>query len=283
VFSTPDLMRQIANAHTAFNVLIAVLFLPTLGLIARLVEKLVPESPGEKKFGPKYLDEHVLGTPSLALSQATREALRASDIVKEMLIDSIKAFQVDDPGLISGIKDRDNLVDILDRQIRLYLTRLSSSSLTESQSRRAVALLEATRDLENIGDIIDRNVMPLALKRINKGLMFSQEGMDEIIAFHKKLVDNFDMAISAFSAHDRELARRVLRNKEEIEALERELTQNHLERLRKGLRESIETSHIHLDVISNYARINSLITHIIYPVFEDARTNRREDAEVVGG
>ncbi len=278
--TTPDLLRQIANAHTLFNLIIAVLFLPFVGLFAKTIAKLVPEKAEEKKFGPLYLDEHVLGTPSLALSQATREALRASDIVREMLLDSIKAFQVEDPALIANIKDKDNLVDMLDRQIRLYVTRLSLSRLMESHSRRAVALLETTRDLENIGDIIDRNIMPLAAKRIIKGLMFSQEGMAEIISFHKKLVENFDMAISAFAAHDRDLARRVLRNKEEFESLEHELTQAHLERLRKGLRESMETSHIHLDAIGNFARINSLITHIIYPIFEDARGKVREDVGI---
>jgi phosphate:Na+ symporter len=278
-----ELARQIANAHTLFNIIMAVCFLPFLGLFSKLLVKLVPESPEEKKFGPKYLDDHVLGTPSLALGQATRETLRESDIVREMLIDSIKVFQVDDPGLIAAIRDKDNLVDILDRQIRLYLTRLSSSTLTEIHSRRAVGLLEASRDLESIGDIIDRNIMPLATKRITKGLLFSEEGMNEIIGYHKKLVENFDMSLSAFTGNDRDLGRRVLRNKEELEELERELVQAHLERLRKGLRESMETSHIHLDTIGNYARINSLITHIVYPIFEDVRSRGREETFVVGG
>jgi phosphate:Na+ symporter len=200
-----------------------------------------------------------------------------------MLIDSIKVFQVNDPAMISAIKDRDNEVDVLDRKIRLYLTRLSSNNLSESQSRRAVALLEASRDLESIGDIVDRNLMPLAMKRISKGLMFSEEGINEMIAFHKKLIEHFDAAISAFTDQDRDLGRRVLRNKEELELLEREMTQAHLERLRKGLRESLETSHIHLDTFGNLARINSLITHIIYPVFEDARSRGREESYVIGG
>lgn len=281
--STTDLLRQIANAHTFFNIIMAVVFLPFIGLFGRAVEHLIPETSDEKKFGPQYLDDHVLVTPSIALSQATREALRASDIVREMLIDSIKVFQAGDQGMIENIKQKDNMVDILDRQIRLYITRLSSSTITEANSRRAVALLEATRDLENIGDIIDRNLMPLAAKRIGKGLMFSQEGIEEIISFHKKVVENFDIAISAFAANDRDLARQVLRNKEIIEELERDLSQTHLERLRKGLRESIETSHIHLDVIGNLARINSLITHMVYPIFEDTRSQRREDVGVVGG
>jgi phosphate:Na+ symporter len=197
-----------------------------------------------------------------------------------MLSNAIKVFKSDDPTLIWSVKDKDNLIDVLDRQIRLYLTRLSSSNLTESQSHRAVALLEIIRDLENIGDIIDRNLMPLAVKRINKGIMFSREGLEEITLFHKKVMENFDLAISAFASQDRDLAGRVIRNKEDLGTSERELVQAHLERLRKGLRESIETSHIHLDVIGNLARINSLISHAIYPILEDVRTRGHEDVGI---
>jgi phosphate:Na+ symporter len=278
--TTPDFTRQIANANTLFNIIIAVLFLPIIGPFAKMITKLVPEKEEEKKFGPLYLDEHVLTTPSLALGQATREVLRASDIVREMLIDVVKVFQSDDDATITAIKNKDNLIDLLDRQIRFYLTRLSLSPLTESQSRRNMAVLETSRNLENIGDIIDRNLMPLALKRISKGISFSQEGLEEMGLYHKRILENFDTAISAFASHDRDLAERVLRNKEELGIMERELVQAHFDRLRKGLRESIETSHVHLDIISNLARINSLITHLIYTIAEEKRERGREDVGI---
>jgi phosphate:Na+ symporter len=172
------------------------------------------------------------------------------------------------------------MIDLLDRHIRLYMTRLSRSPLSESQTRRAMTVLEITRDLESIGDIIDRNILPLALKRIKKDMTFSQEGLEEMVSFHKKVLENFDLAISAFTGNDRDLAERVLRNKEELGALERELIQAHLDRLRRGFRESIETSHIHLDLIGNLARINTLITHIIYPIIEEKRERGREDAGI---
>jgi phosphate:Na+ symporter len=143
-----------------------------------------------------------------------------------------------------------------------------------------MAVLEISRNLENIGDIIDRNIMPLAMKRISKGITFSQEGLDEIILFHKKVIENFDTAISAFAGNDRVLADQVLRNKEELGMMERELVQAHLDRLRKGFRESIETSHIHLDLIGNLARINSLITHIIYPIIDEKRNRVRDEVGI---
>jgi phosphate:Na+ symporter len=257
-----------------------VVFLPFIGPFSKLVKYLVPEKEEEKKVGPMYLDEHVLGTPALALGQASREALRVSDIVREMLLASVKVFQSDDQTAIMAVKSKDNLIDLLDRHIRLYITRLSSSPLNEFQSRRSMAVLEMSRNLENVGDIIDRNIMPLAMKRINKGITFSQEGLDEILLFHKKVIENFDTAISAFANNDRDLAEQVFRNKEEIGLMERELVQAHLDRLRKGLRESIETSHIHLDLIGNLARINSLITHEVYPIIDEKRELGREDVGI---
>ena len=280
--TAPDLTRQVANANTLFNVIMAVVFLPLIGPFSKLIIHLVPEKEEDKKVGPMYLDEHVLGTPALALGQASREALRVSDIVREMLTEAIRVFQSDDSSAIIAIKNKDNLIDLLDRHIRIYITQMSSLHLTESQSRRAMAVLETSRNLENIGDIIDRNVMPLALKRISKGITFSQEGANEIILFHKKILENFDTAISAFASHDRDLAGQVFRNKEEITTMEREMVQAHLDRLRKGFRESIETSHVHLDLIGNLARINSLITHIIYPIVDEKRKKGREDVGIEG-
>jgi phosphate:Na+ symporter len=278
--STTDLSRQIANANTLFNVILAAICLPIIGPFSKFVIKLVPEETQEKKVGPRYLDEHVLGTPALALGQASREVLRLSDIVREMLLDAIHVFHNDDTASIAAIKGKDNLVDLLDRHIRLYITRLSSSSITETQSRRSLAVLETSRNLENIGDIIDRNIMPLAMKRISKGITFSKEGSDEIGMFHKRVIENFDTAISAFATNDRMLADQVLRNKEELGMTEKELIQAHLDRLRKGLRESIETSHIHLDLIGNFARINSLITHIVYPIIDEKRSRVRDEVGI---
>ena len=104
--------------------------------------------------------------------------------------------------------------------------------------------------------------------------------MSEILSFHRKVLDNFDTAVSAFTSNDRDLADTVLRNKEELSSVERELVQAHLDRLRRGFRESIETSHIHLDLIGNLARVNSLITHIIYPIVEDKRIRGSEDVGI---
>lgn len=267
--TSENIVRQIANAHTFFNFGIALLFLPFTGPLARLVTSLIPERPAvEESSRPKYLDLMVLDTPALALGQATREALRMSDIVRDMYRDTIRVFTENNQEALEQIERKDDWVDTLNREIKLYITKLSAKSLTEEQSEREVALLSLTSDLETIGDIIDRNLMELAKKKIYKGLRFSDQGLKEIIQLHDRVGQNFEQVISAFASHDPDLAQRVILAKDEITHLERELRAAHIQRLHAGLPESIETSAIHLDILTNLVRINHHVTSIAYPIIE---------------
>ena len=264
-----DPLRQIANAHTLFNLGIAILFLPFASPLARLVIKLIPEKPmGEDPSEPKYLDPHVLDSPSLALAQATREALRMADIVQGMLKDMIRVFKEDNESLLETIEQSENWLDHLNRQVKLYLTKLSEQGLTEEQSQREHALLTLINDLENIGDIVDRNLLDLARKKIYKGLRFSDRGLEEIVELHHHVFKNFHRVISAFTSQDVPLAQQVIKEKTAIHQLEREFKQTHIHRLHQGLPETIETSAIHLDVLTNLKRINSHVTSIAYPIAE---------------
>ncbi len=266
-----DLARQIANAHTIFNVGLAVLLLPATGLLATLVRKLLPpRAAGTEPFGPKYLDERVLESPPVAFGQAAREVLRMADIVQAMLRDTIRAFEGHDPDLVQRIEDTDDRVDRLDREVKLFLTKLSKAGLTEAQARRELELLAFSTDLEAVGDIIDKNLMALAKKRISRGLVFSDEGWREIVDFHQKVCENFELAVSAFTTRDIDLARTLLRHKTRLGEIERALNAAHIDRLHRGLRETIETSSIHLDLLSNLHRINSHVTNVAYPIIEAA-------------
>lgn len=268
--TAPDPMRQIANAHTFFNVALAVMFLPFSGWMAWLMENMVTSEGEAAPFGPKYLDEGVLSTPSLALSQAAREADRMADIVQDMFSKTINAFRDRDQRLVEEIEETDDKVDKLDRGIRFFLAKLSRTALTDEQSRREFSLLAVTSDLENIGDIIDKNLMSLARKRIKGGVSFTREGFEEIITFHAKISENFSLAVAAFIAHDVDLAGRVVKNKERITELEKECRAAHIQRLKQGLPESFETSAIHLDILSNMLRINSYITHMAITLLENS-------------
>lgn len=269
VSTAESLPRQIANAHTIFNIGIALVFLPFLPIAEKVFTRIVPEKVSPEKFGPRYLDSHLFSTPELALGQATREAIRMADIVEEMIKGTISVFKNNDRELLEKIEDRDDDVDLLDREIKLYLVKILRGSLTDSLSKREIDILDMINNLENIGDIVDKNLMRSAKKKINSGLSFSKEGMEEIATFHGKIIENFDLAISAFTSRSADLASKVVNRKDRIEEMCKELKQAHINRLHLGYKESIETSSIHLDVLTNLERINSHITQMAYPLLEE--------------
>jgi phosphate:Na+ symporter len=267
--SASSLTHQIANAHTLFNLGLAVVFLPFTVPFAAFVARLVKERPRADEWArPKYLDPHVLDVPSLALSQATRETLRMADLVHEMVRDTIKAFADGDQELVESIERKEDWVDALNREIKLYITKLSEKSLTKEQLDREMVLLAVINDLENIGDIVDKNLMELAKKKLYKDLRFSDNGVREMIELHALVEKNFERVIAAFASQDAEVAKQVIEEKARISHKERQLKQAHIHRLHAGLPESIETSAIHLDVLTNLKRINSHVTNIAYPLVD---------------
>ena len=272
--------HQIANAHTLFNCIVALLFIPFTAPVYRLVLSLSParNELHEERFGPKYLNPELLPTPSLALAAATREAMRLAEIVQDMLAISIRPFAepCPDPEMIEKIEQMDDKVDILDREIRFYLTHVARNPLAEEEAKREMEILNLIYNLESLGDVIDKNLMELAKKKCRKEASFSKEGKDELIAFHQKIYQNLVLGLSAFATRDETIAQQVLRNKSKIRDLEQEYYQNHLRRLEEGLAESFETSRIHLDLLSNLRRINSYITNIAYPIVAKPKTAEKE-------
>jgi len=265
-----DPARRIANAHTLFNVGISLLFLPFAPLAARAIEALVPDDqPGDSPFRTRYLDPRALDQPALALGQATREALRMADIVQGMFRDVIPVFRDNDQELLEDVERRDDQVDFLEREIKLFLARLGREGMSPDLSRKEIGLISIIGNLENIGDIIDKNLMELARKKIAQGRRFSDAGWAEIVEFHGLVAKNLELAIAAFATWDRALAQQVLDQRPLVRRRERELRESHLARLRAGLAESIETSEIHLDILTNLKRISSHVSALAFPILEE--------------
>ncbi len=268
--SASDLARQIANAHTFFNVGISAIFLPFIPWAARAIIALVPDRPAEEQpFRTRYLDARFLDQPALALGQATREALRMADVVQGMLRDTATVFRSGSQGLLEEVERRDDQVDHLEREIKLYLTRLAPETMSPDLTRKSIALLSFIMNLENIGDIIDKNLMDLARKKLYQARRFSEAGQFELMEFHALVSKNMERAIAAFASGDRGLAQEVLDHRSTIRQRERELRQSHIQRLQAGLAESLETSEIHLDVLTNLKRINSHVTALAFPIIEE--------------
>ena len=264
--TSPDVQRQIANAHTIFNVALALVFLPFAGLAADLISRLIPESRRPNEGGPMYLNPAVLDTPAVALGQALREVLRMGDVVLQSLRETRVVLEHNDEALMREIVARDDLIDRLEEDIKQYLVKLREHSLTEEQAERETALIFVIVNLEEIGDVIDKNLMELAEKKIRGNHVFSAQGWREIADLHAKVVENLELAMGALASGDREVAEKVIRHKSVVNTMERQLRAAHIQRLHEGLRESIDTSSIHLDLLASFKRANSLVTGIAYAV-----------------
>jgi phosphate:Na+ symporter len=265
-----DVARQIANAHTFFNVAISALFLPFAPWAARVITALVPEEErGDNPYRTRYLDDRFLDQPALAIGQATREALRMGDVAQNMLRDAMVVLRTDNQELLEDVERRDDQLDYLDREIKLFIARLGRETMSAGMAQKEIALISFIGNLENIGDIIDKNLMELARKKLYQGRRFSEAGEAELIEFHSLVSKNLERAIAGFAANDRSLAQEVLDMRPMVRQRERELRDSHLARLRRGLAESLETSEIHLDVLTNLKRISSHITALVYPILEE--------------
>ena len=266
-----DPARMVVNFHTAFNIIAALALFPLARVFARLTTRLLPDRPlVEDNSKPKYLDADVLDTPSEALACAMRETLNMGDRVADMLRKSLLAFEQQDIKLVKDVEAADDAVDKLYEAIKLYLVKASKAQMTDEESRRYVEILTFTTNLEHVGDIVDKNLMELAAKKIRNGFTFSEEGTGEIRRFHAHIMDNLQLAFNVFATRDLNLARRLFSEKIAMRAAESKAADSHFARLRAGRTESIETSSIHLDVIRDLKRIHGHIVSVAYPILETA-------------
>lgn len=261
--------RQIANFHTAFNIALLVVFLPLTPLMARLVSAMLSQEAGPAgPVKPRYLDPAVIDKPSVAISCATREALRMADTVETMLRGVLEILRTDDGKLLDRLSALDDEVDTLQESIKLYVTKVTRNPLSEEDSRSCIDLIGFTTNLEHIGDIVDKNLLDTARKKIRKRLSFSEQGWEEMVALHERVIHQMQLALSVFVSGDLATARQLLKDKERFRDLELQGSQKHLARLRSGRVESIETSALHLDILRDLKRINSHLTAVAYPILD---------------
>lgn len=263
--------RMAADFHTVFNVALAVLFVFVLDGVARLLVWLLPESAKQPDPSvPFYLDEAAMRTPSVALACAARETLHMGDVIEAMLKQAMAVLLSNDRKLATEVSRMDNVVDRLDEAVKLYITRLTRESLDEREAARAMEIIAFAINLEHIGDIIDKNLMELAAKKIKHKYEFSKEGAAELEAFHKRILENLKFAFSVFINQDVPTARKLIEEKTQLRIAELGSADSHLARLREGRPESIETSSLHLDILRDLKRIHSHICSVAYPVLEAA-------------
>ena len=154
------------------------------------------------------------------------------------------------------------MVDAFNEEIKTYIMRLSEQALNREESRREMMVLTFANDVETIGDIVDKNLMELAKKRLKLQVEFSREGWVDLEDVFGRVQSNFEMAVAVFASRDRKLARELVRRNQQLGELESELRNRHFHRLHEGLTESAETSAIHLDILTNLKHINTHLTAV---------------------
>jgi phosphate:Na+ symporter len=270
-FNAQDVARQIAMSHTLISIFNTMIFFPLLPLARNLMISIIPEREEEKPFGPKYIDEAFLATPELALEQARKEVVREGENVLGMMKEALRIFDTRDIRLSEAVALKEIRTDILRNAVVPYLSRIAQGYLSEEHSPLQAKLLYIASEIENIGDIIDKNILPMAHKKIENKLWFSDEGWNDIVELHTQVTLNLEECISALTTNNLELARLVAERKPELNRFETELRKRHIERLNTGLKEALETSSIHLDLIDQFKRINSHVSSICFTLLGQLR------------
>jgi phosphate:Na+ symporter len=262
--------RIAANYHTLFNLLIAIVFIGPLPWIARLLTKLFPERVKASDPGvPQYLDADALDTPSVALSNAAREVLRMADVVETMLRASQDLFRDGDLSKVAAVSRTDDTVDKLYSAVRRYLSAINHEALSEEEARRLSDILAFAINLEHVGDIVDKNLMELASKRIRNHLRLPGDALSDITAMHEKLLDHLQLAASVLMFQDVVSARRLVEEKEQFRDMERAITGRHLAQMRSG-NVSTDTSALQLDIVRDLKRIEAHIAATGHSVLEQS-------------
>jgi len=262
--TSSDTLRQIANAHTIMKVIETLLYLPFIGLFVKAVEKIVPGEDIVIEAGPKYLEKHLINTPVFALEAASKEIIRMANDAKVMVDEASAGFLNSDECMLKNLSKREEALDGLQESVTDYLMLLTQRDLSEEEARRIPALLHSVNDIERIGDHSE-NIMELALRRINSGLPFTQDAIDEIKEM-LSLVDNMiEYSIDALTDNSYDKAEEVLRAEDKVNELTETYRKHHIDRLAQN-KCNVLSGIIFLDMISNYEKIGDHVTNIAQAV-----------------
>lgn len=266
----PTKARAVADFHTLFNLAVALVSLPLLSPYASLLRRLLPDraDPADPAR-PLYLDPAAKETPIVALGAASREALRLADVLEEMLLGVSAGLAKGDRRLLVETRRREDVLDKLNIAIKSYLTSLDPDELNETDQRRLNEILTFTMNIEQAGDVVDRNFLPHASKRLKRGLVFSNEEQSDLSAMIERLAANLKTAASLFVTEDPRTARLLVDQKAVFRDAEAKATASHFDSLRNSDLQTAQASSIHLDLLRDMKLINShIVAAAAYPVLE---------------
>ncbi len=249
--------RQIANAHTLFNVANTFIFIWFTTVIARFIEWMIPDHPMdvESTVSAKYLDTDVLSTPSIALDLVRREIKHMGTHVVKMVSDIMPAILHGNAMALEAVRSNDERVDFLHAEIVIYLGRISQAELTEKQTVELMHLMDAANDLENIGDVVEMNLVELGRQRIGKGVAISPPTQVMLSEFHQVVLDAVGAAIRAVGDDDYDVAQSVTGMKREITRIANSASAHEAQRLVANEPHRIEAYTVEMDITEKLQRI----------------------------
>ncbi|WP_349746168.1 Na/Pi cotransporter family protein [Pseudomonas frederiksbergensis] len=259
--------EMVIGFHLLYNTARCLILLPSVGLMARLCAWLLPERPdinGTAK--PRHLDPTALVTPSLALANAARETLRIGDLVDNMLEAMLAVLRGKQTAVTQEIRRLTDDVEALYSAIKLYLAQMPREDLSEQDSQRWAETIELAINLKLASDLIERMLRKVQQQKTAQRRSFSEVGLEELAGLHSQLIANLRLGLSVFLSSDPESARQLLREKRRFRAQERRLAHAHVSRLHRKIVQSIETSSLHLELIADMRRLNSLFCSSAYAV-----------------
>ncbi|MGL5316138.1 MAG: Na/Pi cotransporter family protein [Peptostreptococcaceae bacterium] len=268
-----DVSRQIANSHTLFNIINVIILLPFSKLIVKLTMKLVPEKEDELEDTKtvKYIDDRMMETPSIALSNTVKETLRMGDKAKIALTTSMDALLQKSQSKVDESLSEEKRVNALQKAILNYLLKLSKTSLNNESREGVDALFNTVNDIERIGDHAE-NIAELAQIVIDSDLKLSEEGKDELKEIYNKVVDTYSIALESMEQSDIELACKVIKMEEQVDIMEKVCRENHMRRLNESLC-TIDNGVIFLDLLSNLERISDHSVNIAQQVIKASNSH----------
>lgn len=259
----------VISFHVIYNSLRCLIMLPTVRPMGRLCASILPQQAeinGQTK--PRHLDLTALATPSLALANAVRETLRMGDLIDSMLNAMQEVLRGNQTAVTQEVRRLNDDVEVLYNAIKLYLAQMPRDDLSDQDNRRWAEIIELAINLELASGLIERMLRKVQQQKTSQRRSFSDVGLEELSGLHEQLMANLRLGLSVFLSGDPESARQLLREKRRFRAQERRLAHAHVSRLQRKIVQSIETSSLHLELISDMKRLNSLFCSSAYVVLE---------------
>lgn len=254
--------------HVFYNLIRCLVMVPFAGPMAEFCKRLIRDEPElDARLKPRHLDPAALDTPALALANAARETLRMGDAMEMMMVD-LKKVMHGEPRQEKELRKTADDINVLYTAIKLYLARMPKDALAEEESRRWAEIIEMSLNLEQASDIAERMGSEIADKSLLARRAFSLAGINELDGLLDQLLSNLQLAMSVFFSSDVASARRLRRRKHRFRILNRRYSHAHVDRLHQQNVQSIETSSLHLGLLGDMKRLNSLFCAVAYSVLE---------------